>query len=192
MAKPNAREKLLEAAMDTLHRRGFNATGVQDIADAAGVPKGSVYNHFASKEALGVEVLSRYWLKSSEKIMPVLFDKTLPPLIRLRRYFAALVAQLGDDGYAYGCMMGNFAAELADQCAPIRERLARLYEEWIQAVRSCLDEAQAAGSLPGVDSQALAGFLIAAWEGAVLRSKVERDGTALAQFQTITFTRLLG
>jgi TetR/AcrR family transcriptional repressor of nem operon len=192
MTKIGAREKLIEAALDTLHRRGFNATGVQDIADAAGVPKGSVYYHFASKEALGVEVLSRYWLKSSEHILAILHDQSLPPLIRLRRYFAALAGKLGSEGYAAGCLVGNFTAELADQCAPIRERLAGLYQEWTQAVRACLDEAQAAGSLPGVDSQALAGFLIAAWEGAVLRSKVERDGTALAQFQTITFTRLLG
>ena len=192
MTKPNAREKLLEAALGTLHRRGFNATGVQDIADAAGVPKGSVYNHFASKEALGVEVLSRYWLKSSESVLPLLSDKTVPPLIRLRRYFATLGEGLCTEGYASGCLMGNFTAELADPCAPIREKLAALYQQWTQAIRACLDEAQAAGSLPGVDCEALAGFLIAAWEGAVLRSKVERDGAALAQFQTITFTRLLG
>jgi len=192
MTKPSAREKLLEAALDTLHRRGFNATGVQDIADAAGVPKGSVYNHFASKEALGVEVLQRYWLKSSEDVLPILFDRSLPPLIRLRRYFAALSERLGVEGYASGCLVGNFTAELSDQCAPIRTRLGQLYGEWTQALCRCLDEAQEAGSLPGVDTKALAGFLIAAWEGAVLRSKVERDGTALAQFQAIAFTRLLG
>ena len=60
MARLNVREQLLSAGLDTLHRRGFNATSVQDITEAAGVPKGSFYNHFESKEALGAEAVVRY------------------------------------------------------------------------------------------------------------------------------------
>ena len=52
MAKPSARDRILDAAVQTLHERGFNGCGVQDITDAAGVPKGSFYSHFDSKEAL--------------------------------------------------------------------------------------------------------------------------------------------
>lgn len=61
MAKPNVRERLLDAGVEAFHRRGFNGCGVQEITEAAGVPKGSFYNHFASKEALGAAVLDRYW-----------------------------------------------------------------------------------------------------------------------------------
>jgi TetR/AcrR family transcriptional repressor of nem operon len=57
MAKPNLREEILTAGLATLHGRGFNATSVQDITEAAGVPKGSFYNHFASKEDLGAAVV---------------------------------------------------------------------------------------------------------------------------------------
>jgi|SRR6516164_4874142 TetR/AcrR family transcriptional repressor of nem operon len=61
MAKINVRERLLDAGLETLHRCGFNGCGVQEIAETAGVPKGSFYNHFESKEALGAAVLERYW-----------------------------------------------------------------------------------------------------------------------------------
>src|SRR5713101_8636342 len=61
MARANVREKLVTAGLDTLYRRGFNGCGVEDITRAAGVPKGSFYNYFESKEALGIEVLERFW-----------------------------------------------------------------------------------------------------------------------------------
>src|SRR5204862_8188502 len=58
--RSSVREELLSAGLETLHRRGFNATSVQDITDAAGAPKGSFYNHFESKEALAAEAVRRY------------------------------------------------------------------------------------------------------------------------------------
>lgn len=60
MAKPHVREEILAAGLETLHNRGFNATSVQDITEAAGVPKGSFYNHFASKEELGSAFVAAY------------------------------------------------------------------------------------------------------------------------------------
>ena len=60
MAKPNVKEKLIEAGLKTLLAGGFNGVGVQEITDAAGVPKGSFYNHFDSKETLGAEIVERY------------------------------------------------------------------------------------------------------------------------------------
>src|SRR6516162_778949 len=59
MAKANVRERLLDAGLETLHRRGFNGCGVQEITEAAGVPKGSFYNHFESKEAMAAKMAKR-------------------------------------------------------------------------------------------------------------------------------------
>ena len=89
--QPGLREQLLEAGLDTLHRKGFNATSVQDITDAAGAPKGSFYNHFESKEALAAEALRAYVEKGRAR-REILRDTKLPPLRRLRRYFEAMVA----------------------------------------------------------------------------------------------------
>ena len=78
IVKPNVREQLLDKGLQVLHERGFNATSVQDITEAAGVPKGSFYNHFESKEDLGAEVVLRY-LESSNETQAVLRDpKHLP------------------------------------------------------------------------------------------------------------------
>src|ERR1700682_4759072 len=103
MPKPNLREEILSAGLETLHLRGFNATSVQDIAEAAGVPKGSFYNHFASKDDLGAAVVEKYAAKVG-MLLPILQDKTLAPLARLRRYFVAL-AEAARYPYAAGCLL---------------------------------------------------------------------------------------
>src|SRR6266436_3990981 len=61
MPRASTKEQIVTAAVETLHMKGFNATSVEDITNAAKVPKGSFYNHFKSKEDLAVEALDRYW-----------------------------------------------------------------------------------------------------------------------------------
>src|SRR5712664_1441331 len=60
MPRVSVREEIVESALVEFHRRGFSACSVEDITRAAGVPKGSFYNHFKSKEELGAEVVRRY------------------------------------------------------------------------------------------------------------------------------------
>ena len=60
MARQNTREQIVQAGLKCLVEKGFNGVGVQDITTTAGVPKGSFYNHFESKEALGAEIVERY------------------------------------------------------------------------------------------------------------------------------------
>src|SRR5216683_4868591 len=123
MVKPNVRERLLDAGVETFHRRGFNGCGVQEITEAAGVPKGSFYNHFASKEALGAAVLDRYWQQRADTTLRVLEDGDVRPTERLRRYFAAMAGNMAKRGYTGGCLIGNLGAELSDQSDLVGARL---------------------------------------------------------------------
>lgn len=189
--KTNVRERLLAAAFETLHKNGFNATGVQDITDAARVPKGSFYNHFESKEALGVEVVRLYVAKSVERRQAHL-DGTGAPLARLRAYFKAL-NQLGPAaGFVRGCLIGNFSAELAGQSADIRAALADALADWTRDIARVIAEAQKAGDVgKEIPAATLASVLLNAWEGAVLRSKVERSAAPLDAFMSVAFNKIL-
>jgi TetR/AcrR family transcriptional regulator, transcriptional repressor for nem operon len=186
MPKPNVREQLIEAGLKTLLRQGFNGSGVQDIANAARVPKGSFYNHFKSKEAFAAEVVERYWQAGDRT--GILRDLTVGPVERLRIYFGALFdAAVGPD-FEKGCMIGNFSTELADQSPEIRERLAAIYAAWTRSIESCVREAQKAKRVRvDLPASAVASFLINSWEGAVLRAKVERDRSPLVQFEQVVF-----
>src|SRR5262245_49558975 len=124
LMKPNHRDLLLDTGLRVLHERGFNATSVQDITEAAGVPKGSFYNHFESKEDLGAEVVLRY-LESSNKTQAVLRDAKLSPHARLRKYFEGLVQVAEKKEFCGGCLLGNFGAELSEQSGMIRARVSK-------------------------------------------------------------------
>jgi TetR/AcrR family transcriptional regulator, transcriptional repressor for nem operon len=190
MPKPNVRDQLLSAGLLALHTKGFNATSVQDITDSAGVPKGSFYNHFASKEDFGAAVVRQYSAKGAAR-RAALKDQSLPPLTRLRRHFEALIesARYPD---APGCLLGNFATELSNQSPAIRENVAEAFDVWTDAVAQVLEEAKRVGELPrDAEPRSLAAFVIDAWEGAVLRSKVEKNRAPVDAFVSIVFSKVL-
>jgi TetR/AcrR family transcriptional regulator, transcriptional repressor for nem operon len=191
MPRVSQRARILDAAMHALHEQGFNATGVQDITDAAGVPKGSFYNHFESKEVLGAAALDRYFQERTCERMGVLSDTTLSPLVRLQRYFENLSAMLAARDYVGGCMIGNLSAELADQSRLMRDRLASHFADWTRALESCVREAQATGEIRAdLPAPAIASFLLNSWEGAILRARVERTSAPFDDFMTVGFATL--
>ena len=190
MTRPNVRQKIVDAGLKVLIEKGFNGCGVQDITNAAGVPKGSFYNHFESKEALGAEVVERYGRNNPRRA--ALADTSIPAMRRLRAHFERLNESFTDARFGRGCLLGNFSAELADQSQLIRERLADLYLSWSTDIATVIAEAQSDGSIstrtPAAD---LAAFLLDAYEGALLRARVEKSGRAFDRFMTVAFSQIL-
>lgn len=176
MPKPNHRNKILSAGLAVFHEQGFHGCGIQDVVDHAGVPKGSFYNHFKSKDALGLEVLETYWENSAET-RTVLLDSEVPPLTRIDRHLAAA-------GYdEKGCLIGNFSGELAGSNL-FRRRLSKLYKTWISGVAACILDGQKDGSIRNDDSaENFAEFVIEGLEGAKLKAKVDRDPSVLERYR---------
>ncbi len=146
-ANPDTRNKLLEKGGDLLSRIGFNATGVQEITAAAGVPKGSFYNYFESKEAFAVEVLGEYWGSVAADYGPLLRDKKTSPRHRIANYFRGLAEFHKRNRYASGCLIGNMALEVTPSSADVRAKLVAVYREWTGELADCLREAQASKEL---------------------------------------------
>jgi TetR/AcrR family transcriptional repressor of nem operon len=190
MARHNVREQIVEAGLKCLLDRGFNGVGVQEITAAAGVPKGSFYNHFESKEALGAELVQRYGDLSKRR--EVLADKSIPPLERLRRHYDGLNRRLIAAKFEEGCLLGNFSAEMSSQSPLIRESLAKLYARWTDDLEVAIADGQADGSISSKHSAAdLAAFLLDAYEGMLLRARVERDRRPFDRFMQIAFGQIL-
>jgi TetR/AcrR family transcriptional regulator, transcriptional repressor for nem operon len=190
MPRPSAREQIVQAGLKCLATKGFNGVGVQDITDTAGVPKGSFYNHFESKEALGAEIVDRYG--ADKRRRELLADKSIPPLERLRRHYERLITVCADAQFERGCILGNFSAELSNQSEVIRDSLRRLYERWTRDVEAAIAEAQEQGAVSkALTAAELAAFLLDAYEGALLRARVERDSRAFERFLKFAFSKLL-
>lgn len=171
-----------------MFRKGYVGSGVRDIAAEAGAPQGSFTNHFRSKEAFASEVLDRYFEHVKGLVREALDDRSLPPRERLRRYLDLITERLEGDGFTRGCLIGDFSLEAPSHSEPLRERLAAMFEEWREPFASCIAEGQAAGEIAAAfEADELADFLLASWQGAMLRMKVDRSPAALERFKAIVF-----
>jgi len=189
MPRPSLREKLASSAVETLHTHGFRGCSIQDITEAAGVPKGSFFNHFKNKEDLAIDALRRYLDGSRTDL---LLQQGVPPLERLKNHFTFLYERLVELGCESGCMLGLFAAEMSREYPRMREELRSVFETWCEGVEAVLREAQAEGEIdPRHDPGQLARFLVNAWEGAIIRLKVTRDRRPIDDFFNTSFKVLL-
>lgn len=185
MSRISVKEKIVPAAVDILHRRGFHATGVHDIAVAAGVPQGSLYNHFENKEALCLAALDRYWEAGLNRLT-VLSNPRVPALKRLKTYFRGLSQAIEKPGFESGCMIGNLALEMSPSSTVVRERLAVIFATWRRKIELCVKEAQSEGSMRrDVGAKTVAALLLDSWQGAAMRSKVNRDDSSLFEFEAV-------
>ena len=192
MARVSHREKLLDAGLGIVHRRGFGAASVRDIVRAAGVPQGSFTNHFASKEAFALDILDRYVAERRAFTAQTLDDQSRPPLDRLRAYVTASRDRLAEDGMRNGCLLGNLSAEVADASEVIRLRLAAVFADAEASLAACLRAAVAAGEVaPDLDCDEVAGFVLSSLQGATLIAKVERSPAAVDRLERVLFSIVL-
>jgi TetR/AcrR family transcriptional repressor of nem operon len=192
MPKPSHREKLLHVGMQVVHERGFGGASVRDIVQAAGVPQGSFTNHFASKEAFGLEVIDLYFANAQDNIRDTLRNDDLPPLQRLRLYIDNGKNRLNQDSMKNGCLFGNFTAEASDSSEPIRERLVAVFGAVQSAVAYCLRAAVKAGEIsPATDCDEIAGFVVSSLQGANLLAKAQRSPVPVERFKEVLFASVL-
>jgi TetR/AcrR family transcriptional regulator, transcriptional repressor for nem operon len=191
-SNPEVRHRLLAAGLDLVHARGFAASGVKDITDAAGVPKGSFYAYFPSKEAFAAAILDHYWSDLELRLLPIL-DQDGPAQERITRFFHALTDEHEAGDFLLGCLIGNLSLELGGSSEPVRTELTRVLDGWNEALTACVRSGQGDGGDIGADLDAaeLASLLIEAWEGAALRGKVTRSRTPYDRFEAVTVPALL-
>jgi TetR/AcrR family transcriptional regulator, transcriptional repressor for nem operon len=188
MGRRSLRDKILRTGLRVMFRSGYQGASVRDICAAAGAPQGSFTNHFRSKEAFAAEVLDQYFDYLKGLVRQALNDETLTPRQRLERYLDIITGKLERDRWRIGCLIGDFSLETSSQSKLLRERLDAIFQEWRTPFASCIEAAQSAGEVDSrFNATELAEFLLASWEGAILRMKVERGPAALERFKTIVF-----
>ena len=193
MPKPSHREKLLQVGMQVVHERGFRGASVRDIVQAAGVPQGSFTNHFASKEAFGLEVVGLYAAQADAAMRQTLRNEHLPALQRLRAFVERSKTGFADeDGPRNGCLLGNFSAESNDCGDALRGRVVEALAAMQDALAFCLRAAVAAGEIaPSTDCDGTAEFVLAGLQGATLLAKARRSPRPLERFEDMLFERVL-
>ncbi|OIJ64619.1 TetR/AcrR family transcriptional regulator [Streptomyces mangrovisoli] len=171
----DARERILGAAQALIELRGYSALGVAEICKAAGVPKGSFYYFFESKEALALAVLDERWAEQESAWTRVLHGDG-EPLDRLRRLCAETEAaqRAGQEGCGTvsGCLFGNLSLEMSNHVEVVRSRLQEIFDAQVAMVGSVIDEARRRGQVTAADTAEAARAVVAQLEGQVLFAKL--------------------
>lgn len=177
--------RLTEAGYALFNQLGYNATGIQQITDKAGVPKGSFYNHFDSKEAFAAQIIRNYgaWVDKAWSV--ALETAPAEPLAAIRHLFGSFIQRHEDSGRC-GCLVGNFAAEVAEASDACRQVLRTVMTTWRERLAELIRQGQTHGSIRrDLDALVLSGFFWDAWEGAVLRMKVDHSTRPLKDVVTL-------
>ncbi|BCS55399.1 TetR/AcrR family transcriptional regulator [Geobacter sp. SVR] len=192
MTKRDTRTELIAAGMALIAAQGYNATGIDAVLKRTGVPKGSFYHYFGSKEEFGLAVIEEFAARFLARVDVLLADPALPPLERLRAFLERGLERLAEHQCTVGCLIGDLGQELAARNERLRERLDEILFSWRERFAACIREAQHTGELPpSYDPLVIAGFVLSGWEGAVLSAKVMKSPQPVRDFIDTLFATVL-
>ncbi|MGB6068677.1 MAG: TetR family transcriptional regulator C-terminal domain-containing protein [Desulfomonilaceae bacterium] len=192
MTKETTKDRILAHAAQIIRKKGFNNTGIQEILQSAGVPKGSFYFYFKSKEDLGLALIDYHAEALAERNAPIFESMETPPLERLEKFFEGARLLCDQEEGRAGCPIGNLTQEMGILSDAFQGRLRRVFNGMKTAIRKCLEEAQTRNEIdPDLDADETADFVVNSWQGALLRMKAEGNLQPLVLFEKMLFGCIL-
>lgn len=171
-----AKERLLEAAQNLMIGKGFHATTVDEVCEAAGVSKGSFFHYFATKEALGKALVERYCASTRKLLEDAPFRREADPLRRLLARLDFHIEASKNPLVPRGCLLGAFAQDLSETHPELRALCARGFDEFAAEIRRDLDAAGAAyGFADDLDTRGFADLFTSVVQGSLLVSRAKQD-----------------
>ena len=191
MARPRrsdkTRERLLEEGVRLFSHVGFHGTGLKAILDKVGVPKGSFYNYFASKDAFVEEVARKYIATLLGAYDRVIAGSSQGALSTLRTMLGFMVDML-EGRFGPGCLLGNLAGEIGSSHPQQREVLLECFNLWLARLERHIAAAQEEGSVrKDLPAKELAEYFWNAWEGSLLAMKMQQSTAPVRQCLELTF-----
>ena len=176
------RRLLLAQGAGMFMENGYHGTGIQEVVDRVKVPKGSFYNYFDSKEHFAIEVIRFCAARTMTDLDEQLQNTDVEALELIANCFERQACHCEASEFREGCIFGNLAAEVAESSDACRHAVASAMEAMGRKYLAVLERGQREGTVRSdVPADELAGLLLNAWEGAVLRMKVVKSKKPLEQ-----------
>ena len=180
-ASLNTKTRLLEAALTVIRTKGYSATTVDDICEAAGVSKGAFFHHFKSKEELAIEAAKRWGDTTSAFFASAPYRALLDPLDRVLAYVDFRKAILQGELPEYTCFAGTTIQEVYDTHPLLREACEKTIADHAASVESDIAEAMRKYHIAGDwTAQSLALYTQAVIQGAFILAKAQQSSAVAA------------
>lgn len=172
------RNDVLDRAMAVFWRSGYQATSIQDLVDATGVNRGSLYMTFGNKRGLFLAVLDHYSERIASPTMAELKDPD--PRRAIEKMFESIIRRTSDPSWPRGCLNTNTSLECPGAGDDIGRKIAELLGQQESAIYEVLRRAQTEGELdPKQDARALARFFVGVAQGLNVVNKAVPDPAML-------------
>lgn len=187
MKKPanEMREHILDVARALMTHKGYTAVGLNEVLSTAGVPKGSFYYYFKSKEEFGQALLDEYFDEYLSRIGPILKQRA-SGAESLLTYFQYWSETQHDDSVDNKCLVVKLGAEVCDLSEVMRQVLEKGTTRIVKLITDSIERGIKDGSIVTRDSVALAESLYQLWLGASLMAKVNRSTQPFESAMTLT------
>lgn len=172
----DTKAELIRSGIEQLTESGFSSSGIDQILKKVGVPKGSFYHYFASKEIFGQAVIKNYADYFANKLDICLLDESYPPLTRINNFVESAKAGMIRHHFKRGCLVGNLGQEIGLLPESFREQLIDIFLCWQHRLANCLKIAKIQGEIADTaNCELLAEYFWIGWEGAVSRAKLVQN-----------------
>lgn len=169
----DTRALLIRSGVEVLTESGFAAAGIDGILKKVGVPKGSFYHYFKSKEDFGQAVIAHYASYFAAKLDKCLLDESIAPLQRIVQFADGAKQGIVKFEFKRGCLVGNLGQEVAILPDSYRLILQNIFAVWQTKMQACLDTAQQQGDIKqNINCAQQAEYFWIGWEGAVMRARL--------------------
>ena len=175
----DAKERLLEAALDLIWKRGYGVLTIDAICEKAGVKKGSFYYFFDSKSTLAAAALHESWYSCGREVYDKIFSASVAPLDRIMNFMKSVhdeqVKVLEKHGQILGCPCFSVGSETSSEDEAIREKAREILSQQLRYFESAIRDAQAEGTAAPGDAAAKAKCLFAFFEGSLGQARIHND-----------------
>jgi TetR/AcrR family transcriptional repressor of nem operon len=172
------KNKIMKTAIKLIFQKGIESTSISDIIKEAGVAKGSIFFHFPDKQTLVSEALKQY-----ENNFFIFLEQSLTgntPGERLINFFKNVSKTHKERNYAGGCIFGNTALEMADKNEIFTKIVSNVFKKWVRNLKDVIEEATKIGEIRNdINPDVLATTIVAALEGGIMLSRLEKSGEPL-------------
>jgi AcrR family transcriptional regulator len=173
------RARVLDTAADLFQVRGYHATTIQDVMQAAGATGGALHHHFPTKKSLGLAVIhDRVALAVRDTwIEPLRLTPSLSKAIAT--VFASIIAGVETRARVNGCPLNNLALELSLTDAEFREAINAIFTAWQLALAQRLRATRGGACLARARRMEAAQFIVSVYSGAMTMAKSSQSSTPL-------------
>lgn len=186
MGYKHSKEDILKIGYEVFRKNGYHHVGINQILKEAGLPKGSFYNFFESKEHFAQQVITSYG-DSNSIWLTEFFSQSGSPLQVIKDFYSSLIGYNEADDYASGCLVNNMSHELGRLNDDLAAVSNKYFMDWVNIIATKVREGQQAKEIrEDYSAKELAEYLHASFYGSFSRMKLTRSRLFMDQWLNMT------